>query len=76
MISDSLSQLIFALIGMIRRFVFLSFASFVFSCVYLFVPLVFALALFLFLVYQWALLFLSVFRLKKKYVNFEKTLDN
>lgn len=76
MISDSLHQLIFVLIGTIRRFALLSFVSFIFLCVYLFVPLVFSLALFFFLVYQWVLFFLTIFRLKKKYVNFEKTLDN
>lgn len=75
MISDSLCPIISALISVVRRFALLSFATFLFLCVYFFIPLVFALALFFFLLYQWVLLFLVIFQLKKEYVNFKKTLD-
>lgn len=72
----SLCPLISKLIDMIKRFVILSIASFVFLCLYLFVPFVFSLALFFFLVYQWAFLLFLAFRLNKDYFNIKETLDN
>lgn len=73
---DCLPQIILDVIGVIKRLSVLSFVSFVFFCLYLFIPFVFVLALVFFLLYQWCLLFLSVLRLKRNYVNFKKTLDN
>lgn len=76
MILDELLPVILEIVTIINRLLLLSFSTFLFAISFLFLPAFISIALLLFLIYQWVLLFMACSHLKKKYVYFKKTFDN